>query len=131
MSERVVMEATKRILVEEAQRDTVGLWAVLWQVKKDMPSLGQDDARRVAIALIGETLGDNQIVPGEFVDRDEETEAFVPWLLSADEAVERIESEWGRLGREPSIGDIVWFVGPGLLPLVVSKHPMGEDWKVR
>jgi hypothetical protein len=50
---------------------------------------------------------------------------FVAWSLSAEEAVRRIEREWATLGEEPSLGDIVWFVGPALLPLTAFKHPAG------
>lgn len=129
MIERETMEQIRRVLVEEAQTDALGLWSVLWQVKEDLPSLTPDEARQATLTVIREALAGNQILPGEFVDHDEDTSAFVAWPLSADEAVRRIEREWAALGREPNLGDVVWFVGPGLLPLAAQKHPMGRDWK--
>lgn len=131
MIERVKTERLKRILLEEARADTVGLWAILWQAKEDAASLSSAEAKQVTLAVIRELLAEKQIVAGVFVDQDEDTAAFVTWPLSAEEAVARIEREWAILGREPSLGEVVWFAHPSLLPLAVHKRPMGRDWKPR
>lgn len=34
---------------------------------------------------------------------------FEPWPFDPEEALARIESEWQELGRDPDIGEIVWF----------------------
>lgn len=34
---------------------------------------------------------------------------FESWRDSSDEIIRRIETEWDRLGKQPGIGDVVWF----------------------
>jgi hypothetical protein len=43
-----------------------------------------------------------------------------------DESLARIDREWAALGREPNLGDIVWFVAPRLLPLTARKDRWGR-----
>jgi len=129
MIQRALMDEVKRVLVEEAQTDTVGLWAVLWDVELEIPSLTVDEARQATLTVIREALMEDHIVVGGFVDQDEEISVFVPWGLSVDDAVTRIEREWVNLGRKPDLGEIAWFVDPHLLPVAVQKYPMGRDWK--
>jgi hypothetical protein len=131
MNERTVIDDLKRVIFEETQSDTVGLWAVLWQVKHAMPSLNPDEARRVTLQLIHEVLLGQQVVPGEFIDQDEITATFASWTLPADKVIERIEREWKVLGSEPHLGDIVCFVDRRLLPVMALKDPMGKDWNPR
>jgi hypothetical protein len=123
------MDEIKRVLVEEAQTDTVGLWTLLWDVEQEAPTLTTDQARQAVLAIIREVLTDGRIVAGDIVDRDEDTAAFVPWRLSVEDTVARIEREWVNLGRKPDPGELAWFVDPRLLPVAVYKHPMGKDWK--
>jgi hypothetical protein len=128
MKEHSVGEVT-RILIEGAQTDTVGLWAVLWEIKQLMPSGSPDEIRRATLTAVRDALAGGHVVAGQFADHDVETVAFSPWNVSADEAVARIDREWAALGREPNLGDIVWFVAPDLLPLTARKDPMGKDWQ--
>jgi len=129
MTEEETMEAVKRVLVEEAQTDTVGLWAVLWEVKQCMPAVSPDEARIITLAAIRQALVEERVVAGQFIDHDEDTVLFLPWPQPPDETVARIEREWLALGREPNLGDVVWFVDPQLLPVMARKHPMGKGWK--
>jgi hypothetical protein len=34
---------------------------------------------------------------------------FEPWSLGPNAGIDRINSEWNALGREPKIGEVVWF----------------------
>ncbi|NUQ75265.1 MAG: hypothetical protein HUU21_17075 [Polyangiaceae bacterium] len=123
------MDESKRVLVEEAQTDAVGLWTLLWDVEQEAPTLTADQMRQAVLTIIREVLTEGRIVAGDIVDRDEDTAAFVPWDLSVEDTVARIEREWVKLGRKPEPGEIAWFVDPHRLPVAVSKHPMGKDWK--
>jgi hypothetical protein len=114
------LDALKRALVEEARTDTVGLWSILRHVKIDEPSLTDDEAKQITLLVIRSALRRGEVVAGEFVDRDEETAAFVAWEISADQAIEKIEREWAALGREPNLGDVAWFVNPQLLPVTAN-----------
>jgi hypothetical protein len=105
MSQAQVIEEIGKILAEEVQSDCVGLWAVLWEVKQRLPSLTTEQARAAVLAVIREAIERDVIVPGEFVEM-----RFIPWEVSPMEALERIENAWLALGREPNIGEVVWFV---------------------
>jgi hypothetical protein len=37
---------------------------------------------------------------------------FEAWTLTPDETIKKIASEWSRLGRDPDVGEIVWFTTP-------------------
>jgi hypothetical protein len=131
MIEERAMDEIRRVLVEEAQTDAVGLWAVLWEVSNSMPSLTPEKARLATIDVIRGALSQETVLAGEFTSRDADTLVFSPWMLSTDEAVLRIEQEWLALGREPELGEIVWFVAANILPVTALKHPMGSDWMPR
>ena len=93
------------MLAEEVMTDCVGLWSVLWEVKQRLPSLTSAEARTIVLAVVRAALEREVILPVEFVDMH-----VVPWKASPKEAMERIESAWLALGREPNIGEIVWFI---------------------
>lgn len=114
----------KRALVEEAQSDVVGLWAVLWQVKNELPSLSSEEAKAATLEVVRDALGREEIVVGGFGGGDTETTSFIPWQMSLTDALQRIEREWGALGREPNLGDIAWFVAPRLLPVSMHRAPV-------
>lgn len=120
----------KQVLIQEAQTDIVGLWALLWEVRQVMPSSSTEEVKTSTLEIIHEGLREGHIVAGQFMDRDEDTVAFLPWKLSVDEIVQRIDREWATLGREPTLGEVVWFVSPHLLPVTARRDPMGKDWKV-
>jgi len=113
----------KRALVEEAQSDVVGLWAVLWRVKNELPSLSLEEAKAATLEVIHDALSREEIVVGEFGGEDKETTSFIPWQASLTDALLRIEREWVALGREPNLGEIAWFVSPRLLPLSMQRCP--------
>ena len=104
MSQAHVIEEVRDVLAKEVQTDCVGLWAVLWEVKQRLPSHTPAEARATVLAVIREALEREIVVPGEFVEM-----RFVPWKASPKEAMERIESAWLALGKEPNIGEVVWF----------------------
>jgi hypothetical protein len=105
MSQAHVIEEVRDILAKEVQTDCVGLWAVLWAVKERLPSLTPAEARATVLAVVREALEREIVVPGEFSEMH-----FVPWEASLKEAMERLESAWLALGREPNLGEVVWFV---------------------
>ena len=117
------MKEVTRILSAEAQTDTVGLWAIIWEIKQLMPSASVEEIRHTTLETVRDALTGRQVVAGQYVDHDEDNVAFSQWNVSVDDALARIDREWTTLGREPSLGDIVWFVAPRLLPLTARKDP--------
>ena len=129
MTESAKADKIGRALVEETRTDTVGLWALLKQVARELPTLTPGEARQVTLTVIHGALVSEHVVAGNFVERDEDSMRFDVWQTSAEESVARIDREWIALGREPNLGDVVWFVDPCLLPVTALKHPMGKGWK--
>lgn len=86
--------------------DHLDLWELLWTVKaeedlEDDPEAAREAGRRV----VSELVKGGYIHAGVPKGRDD----FIPWRLTADEAVERIETEWKALGRDPGISEVAWF----------------------
>ncbi len=125
------MHDTQRIIAEEAKTDVVGLWAVLWEVKQNSTHLAPEAAMSVTLDVIERLLSAGDIVAGQFVDQNDDTLFFERWNMSVAETIDRIEREWQRLGKEPSPGEIVWFVNAELLPVTTAKYPMGKGWQPR
>jgi hypothetical protein len=105
MSKAQIIEEIGKMLADEVQTDCVGLWAVLWEVKQRLPSLTPAEARTTVLSIVREAIEQEVIMPADVVNI-----RAVPWDASPREALKRIESEWLALGREPTIGEIVWFV---------------------
>lgn len=104
MSHSDVIEELQRVLAQEVQSDSVGLWALVWELKQRLPSVPVAEARMTVLAVVGAAIERGNVVPGDFVEM-----RFVPWGISSHAALERIESAWIALGRDPDIGEIVWF----------------------
>ena len=100
------MTIKEDILIECAE-DYVGLWALAWEFRNADSKRDALEIRQKTIQLIKELLNDNLIKVGNFNVNEERF--FEVWELSPTEIIKRIENEWDALGREPSIGEIVWF----------------------
>lgn len=61
------------------------------------------EAREPTLELVRELLCDGLMVAGDVTE-----DGFLPWPLSASEAMERIECELKELGRPPGLGEIAW-----------------------
>ncbi len=57
------------------------------------------------MSLIRDLLQSQAAVAGFPTD---DGSAFVQWGLGPEEAVARIDEEWGQLGRDPRLGEVVW-----------------------
>jgi hypothetical protein len=129
MTQDNVVDDVARVLAESAQTDLIGLWVVSRFVLDAAPELTMAEAMTATLASIRTCLMAGTVVAGEFVVRDEDTLDFVAWPSAVDDTMVRIERAWRALGREPNLGDIVWFVDPQLLPVTSQRHPMGKGWK--
>jgi hypothetical protein len=96
-------DVLERILTE-CEEDHVGLWSIYRQIK----DAGFADPRLVTIALIHWLLTTGVIEAGVPDDRGN----FHAWKETPEDAYQRINNEWLKLGREPDIGDIAWFTTP-------------------
>lgn len=93
-------------VLEESALDHLDLWKLLWVVEaeedlEDDPEAAREAGRHV----VSELVRGGYIHAGVPKGRDD----FMPWRLTADEAVERIEAGWKALGRDPDISEVAWF----------------------
>jgi len=99
------LDTLQRDMVIEGLDDYVGLWeSVNWVARVDGP-LDGDGMRANVMRRLRPLLLDGLVEPG-FPSADG---GFDSWSLNAEEAMERIETEWRALGRDPNIWDVCWF----------------------
>jgi hypothetical protein len=95
-----------RQLLKLCSDDYVGLWFAMTPIEDTSKGADPMEVRSKTIRILYELLREGLIQAG-FPTTDGRD--FEPWSISVDEAIECINREWDALGREPSIGDIVWF----------------------
>ncbi len=86
----------------ELAQDYVGLWSIVREVRESTSDSNR--VRELTLSLIRQLLEDPHVVAGEFVAGKFVRSSESPAIL-----INRIESQWKSGGREPDIGEIVWF----------------------
>ena len=90
----------------ECEVDYVGLWWLANSVRELLPA-NDPSVIDETLALLGPPLEAGRIIAGQFG-----TYVFEEWKISPAEIISEIKREWTELGRDPDIGEIVWFVAP-------------------
>src|SRR5947209_13482420 len=103
------LEQVREDVLTECADDYFGLWSILWRVRNLTGEADPAVRRRQTLELVRSLLESGRVRAG-FPTPD--GAGFRPWTLSPAEAVARIAAEWDALGREPNVGDIVWFTTP-------------------
>jgi acyl carrier protein len=62
-----------------------------------------------SLDVIRELLEAKYIYAGDAITDAAGVYTVHPWKLAPSDAVSRIEKDWIRLERQPTLGDIVWF----------------------
>jgi len=98
----------------ECREDYVGLWVLVRRIRR----AGATDASNMletSLTLLEPLLSERKIIAGEFV-RDDKSHSsplegyeFRQWGMPPPEVIARIKDEWTKLGRDPNLGEIVWF----------------------
>ena len=91
--------------LSESHEDFVGLWSLIWRIKNEMGATDPKSVRAHSMEILRELLSEGLIKAGMPNEEGELAE----WQENSEQIVKRIEGEWDQLGREPDIGDIVWF----------------------
>jgi len=99
------IEQISKEFLSECHDDYVGLWSLIWSIKNEMGETNPQNIRALTISLVTELLQQGLIEAGMPNSKGE----FEGWQETPDEIIKRIEREWDQLGREPNIGEIVWF----------------------
>lgn len=95
-----------QVVLDHCADDYAGLWLAVAELR--MATGGAIDFRRILDILYG--LLRSGLLQAGFPTPDG---GFEPWPLAPEEALSRIEDEWQELGRDPDIGEIVWFMTTG------------------
>lgn len=104
-----LVERVASAVVTELPDDFVGLWQIIADVRQHLPVGDAEPVREMALRVVEHLLVTGRARPGMPTP---DGRRFVPWGISTEQALRRINTEWDALGREPSIGDIVWFDAP-------------------
>ena len=99
------LDELQRAFIVEGLEDYVGLWQWVARVRDRYPDLNGDGVRAKVLESVGELIRQNAIQAGALAGEG----GFDAWELTPAEALERIETEWIELGRDPNIPDICWF----------------------
>jgi hypothetical protein len=102
----MTMQEVLDSLVEECQDDHVGLWRIVNAVRFDLGSTDTTQTRILSLRLVRSLLQERGIQVGRPAP---DGRHFLPWDLTPDQAIHRIEEEWTAIGRDPNIGELAWF----------------------
>src|SRR3989338_6922742 len=85
--------------------DWVALWELIRMVKEIYGFEAQNEIQTFVLKFIYNLLSDKLICVG-FPKKGGN---FDSWKGDSMELIQRIKDEWDALGKEPNIGDVVWF----------------------
>jgi hypothetical protein len=93
-------------LIEDVNRDYVGLWVIPWLIERFAPYTRLEDVKPITLRLVAELLRRGQARAGGLTGSGQE---FIEWDLPVEAIIDRIDTAWTQLGRTPNIGEVVWF----------------------
>lgn len=91
--------------IAECKNDFVGLWALVWEVRRAFPEYDVKQRRETTIRVARLMLVSGNIMIGDFGG----DKRFVAWPIQGVSAADLLEEAWETLEREPDIGDLCWF----------------------
>jgi hypothetical protein len=103
------MEELDRLLQEiivECEEDHVGLWSVVHGVHWELSEKDPIKVKQLTMKLVEGMLNHPGMAAGFPTD---DGKGFTPWSLTKGEILSRVNHEWDIMGREPTLGEIVWF----------------------
>jgi len=94
-----------RDITVECDVDYVGIWEIVGRLR--WLKLSNEIVFNDSMFIIGRLLENPGIIVGQFANKK-----FCKWEMKKGDIITKIEREWVDLGRDPDLGEIVWFVGP-------------------
>lgn len=95
-------------LIAEAKADEVGLWFILAKVRDELGINEPQSVRTAVMDAVKRLLVSGEVSPGYYMP---DGSGVAAWELAPATALEKIEADWERLGRDPNIGEVVVFIG--------------------
>ncbi|HEY5313961.1 MAG TPA: hypothetical protein VIK18_15635 [Pirellulales bacterium] len=102
-------EVLKHEVLEECEDDHVGLWSIVDAVEDYLGTTEPRYVKCFTCALLSDFLDAGEIQAGFPAKNGRD---FEPWTMLTEPAINRIRQEWDALGRDPEMGEIVWFTTP-------------------
>ena len=102
------VEGAKRRWVRLTQEDDLGFWWLADDVRELLPGAQEEEIRRETLAALRSLMKAGVLFAADQLDNGE----FEIWDGSVDEQLARIDAEWAKLPRQPTLGDVAWIVGP-------------------
>ncbi|HRP69361.1 MAG TPA: hypothetical protein PLY93_07505 [Turneriella sp.] len=117
-------------ILAECDEDDVGLWVIIWELENQ--GVQNRHLKEETLTFIELLMNDGLISAGHVRVVEQENRAvFDHWNLTPSETVARISKEWDKLGRLPTIGDIVYFTitdkGMEYLRTIANDTPNSES----
>lgn len=96
---------TEKEILLEGLDDYLGLWEFVASIRDESNTDDAGEIRRRVLALVRGML-DEGLARAGFPTRDGHFDVVE---MNTEDTVARISREWDELGREPDVGDIIWF----------------------
>lgn len=91
-------------VLTEGLEDYVGLWQVARRVRESLRLSEANEVRQAVVDRLRPLFEGGHVEAGELASNG----GFSAWKRQGQDAVERIDREWRRLGHDPNISDICW-----------------------
>lgn len=94
----------------EARSADLSLWWMSRDVRQKLgPRASEEDIRARTLELLRPLLDAGELQAAGLLPGG----TFIEWKGAVEDQLRRIDSDWRALGRQPGIGDVVWFIrGP-------------------
>ncbi|MBV9282739.1 MAG: hypothetical protein JOZ41_21900 [Chloroflexi bacterium] len=121
---RSKIQEIERLLLTEGVKDYVGLWSVFWVVRLFISEADPALVRCIVLTVLFDLIDAGLIVAG-FPTRD--GRGFEPWDWGPTETIRAVQEGLHRLGREPTLGEIVWFTSTPTGNDIVAEYASSEE----
>jgi hypothetical protein len=98
-------------LLAEAADDNIGLWEFASDARAALPDGSQEDVLALVVDILTPLLLGRLVEAGDYSGPGTK---FQPWDLAPQASLDRIQAFWRNLGRDPTLGDNVYFVATTL-----------------
>jgi hypothetical protein len=120
------LDSVQERVLSELREDHVGLWLIARKVRQSLGHPSAVEVQAETLQLVRRLLDARNAAAG-FPTAD--GVGFRPWKLTPAAAVKRIKQSWDQLGREPNIGEVVWFSKPKRRP--TTRRPVAKSKRAR
>ncbi len=104
---RQKFEDLQRLWAVEARRSDLSLWWMARDVRQKLgPRASEDDVRARTLDLLKPLLDAGELRAAGLLPDGK----FAEWKGSIEDQLHRIDADWRGLGRQPALGEIVWFI---------------------